>query len=208
MRVLLPVLRATRSTHALAPSALAQLEGFDGTMRADRPAPLILAVWGDELTRGVIAPRLGQDKFKALYGKRSFRQGLEIIMADPQAGAAWCAPVSCAEQSAKALDRALDRIAALVEDVLPEGQGYRFVFSGESEEFYESGAAILFAYLLAVVAVYLVLAAQFESFRHPAIILVAVALSFTGALVTLWVTGNSLNLFSQIGLVMLVVTLT
>lgn len=109
---LLPVLRATRSQHALAPAALAQLNDFDGSMRADRAAPLILAVWADELTRDVIAPRLGQDKFNALYGKRHFRQGLETILADPQAGAAWCAPLSCAEQSALALDRALDRIAA------------------------------------------------------------------------------------------------
>jgi penicillin amidase len=109
---LLPVLQATKSDHALAPAALAQLNGFDGSMRADRAAPLILAVWADELTRGVIAPRLGQDKFNALYGKRHFRQGLEAILGDPQAGAAWCAPLTCADQSGKALARALDRIAA------------------------------------------------------------------------------------------------
>jgi multidrug efflux pump len=103
-----------------------------------------------------------------------------------------------------ALGQALDRIRAVADDVLPQGRGYRATFSGESEQFYESGNALLFAYLLAVVAVYLVLAAQFESFLHPAIILVAVALSFTGALVALRITGATLNLFSQIGLVMLV----
>jgi multidrug efflux pump len=103
-----------------------------------------------------------------------------------------------------ALGDALDRMREVAESVLPEGRGYRYTFSGDSEEYYESGNALLFAYLLAVVAVYLVLAAQFESFRHPAIILVAVALSFTGALVALELTGNTLNLFSQIGLVMLV----
>ncbi len=52
--------------------------------------------------------------------------------------------------------------------------------------------------------IYLVLAAQFESFVHPLTILIAVALSFTGALATLWLTGTTLNLFSQIGMVMLV----
>jgi multidrug efflux pump len=62
----------------------------------------------------------------------------------------------------------------------------------------------VFAYVLAILIVYLVLAAQFESFVHPATILVAVALSFTGALVALKLSGTTLNLFSKIGLVMLV----
>jgi multidrug efflux pump len=94
------------------------------------------------------------------------------------------------------------------EEVLPKGQGYRLTFSGESEQFYESGNALLFAYILAVIIVYLVLAAQFESFLHPITIMVAVALSFSGALLTLWLTGTTLNLFSQIGLVMLVGLIT
>ncbi len=102
------------------------------------------------------------------------------------------------------LGGALESLRALAEDVLPDGQGYRVTFSGESEEFYESGNALLFAYALAIVIVYLVLAAQFESFLHPIVVLVAVALSFTGALVTLRLTGATVNLFSQIGLVLLV----
>jgi multidrug efflux pump len=102
------------------------------------------------------------------------------------------------------LGTSLDDLRDVAEGILPAGSGYRVRFSGESEQFYESSNALLFAYVLAVVAVYLVLAAQFESFLHPAVILVAVALSFTGALVTLRLTGTSLNLFSQIGLVMLV----
>jgi penicillin amidase len=111
-RKLLPVLLATRSDHRLAAAALAQLKGFDGVMGPDQAAPLIVAVWADELTRGVIGDRLGQERFKAMYGKRHFRQGLETILADPQAAAAWCAPRTCAEQSTLALGRALDRIAA------------------------------------------------------------------------------------------------
>ena len=62
----------------------------------------------------------------------------------------------------------------------------------------------MFAYVLAVVIIFLVLAAQFESFLHPLTILVAVALSFTGALLALLASGGTLNLFSEIGLVMLV----
>ncbi len=109
---LLPLLQATRSQHPLAAAALDQVRGFDGRMDAGRAAPLIVAVWADELTRAVIAPRLGQDKFEALYGKRHFRTGLEAILADPQAAAAWCGAPGCAPQSARALERALDRIAA------------------------------------------------------------------------------------------------
>jgi penicillin G amidase len=111
-RKLLPLLQATQSKHALAPAALAEVKSFDGVMRPDGAAPLIVAVWGDELTRGLVEPRLGPQKFQALYGKRSFRQGLETILADPKAAASWCAPRTCAEQLSRALDRSLDRIAA------------------------------------------------------------------------------------------------
>ena len=92
----------------------------------------------------------------------------------------------------------------MAEDVLPKSGGYRITFSGESEDFFESSNAIIFAYALALLIIFLVLAAQFESFLHPLTILIAVALSFTGALVALVATGHTLNLFSQIGLVMLV----
>ena len=109
---LLPVLMSVKSSHALAPAALDQVKDFDGVMHADRAAPLIVAVWADELTRGLVGPRLGVERFEALYGKRHFRQGLETILGDAQAGAFWCAPLGCAEQSARALGRALDRIAA------------------------------------------------------------------------------------------------
>ncbi|HXV36045.1 MAG TPA: efflux RND transporter permease subunit [Myxococcota bacterium] len=98
----------------------------------------------------------------------------------------------------------LDRVREIGEQVIPRDAGYALEFSGLSERFYETGSALAFAYLLAVVMVYLVLAAQFESFVHPATILVAVALSFTGALLALWAVDHSLNLFSQIGLVMLI----
>jgi penicillin amidase len=107
---LLPVLKATSSQHALATKALQTLEGFDGRMDADKAAPLLFAVWADELTRGLIEPKLGEDVFKAQYGKRHFRLLLENVM--QQANSPWCAPKTCAEQSIAALDRALDRIAA------------------------------------------------------------------------------------------------
>ncbi len=102
------------------------------------------------------------------------------------------------------LGRALEEIQAIARDVLSQASGYGIRFSGDSEQFFESSNALLFAYVLAIVLIYLVLAAQFESFIDPATIMVAVAVSFTGALLALMATGYTLNLFSQIGLVMLV----
>jgi multidrug efflux pump len=100
----------------------------------------------------------------------------------------------------------LEIATGIARDVLPEGVGIRFV--GEAEKFLASSSALTFAYGLAIVVVFLVLAAQFESFVHPVTILVAVALSFTGALVALVATNTTLNLFSKIGLVMLVGLIT
>jgi multidrug efflux pump len=99
---------------------------------------------------------------------------------------------------------ALERMLEIAEASLPEQGGYRVGFSGEAEKFYEAGSALAFAYGLAILIVYLVLAAQFESFLDPLVILVAVFLSFTGALIALEMTDATLNLFSKIGIVMLV----
>ncbi|MET0153647.1 MAG: efflux RND transporter permease subunit, partial [Candidatus Binatia bacterium] len=114
------------------------------------------------------------------------------------------ATISASLAPGATLGGALASLRKLAEEILPKEQGYRLTFSGQSEEFYESGYALLFAYALAIVIVYLVLAAQFESFLHPIVVLVAVALSFTGALVALYLTGSTVNLFSQIGLILLV----
>jgi multidrug efflux pump len=76
--------------------------------------------------------------------------------------------------------------------------------AGESRDFEESSSSILFVFILALVLIYLVLAAQFESFRDPFVILLTVPLSLFGALLTLRVFGQTLNIFSEIGLVMLV----
>ena len=109
---LLPVLRGTQSNHPQAGAALALLKDFDGNMRADSAAPLVFAVWADELTRGLMAPKFGEAKFKALYGKRTFRAGLQNLLTDPKASAAWCGSGGCGSHSAQALGRALDRIVA------------------------------------------------------------------------------------------------
>ena len=77
-------------------------------------------------------------------------------------------------------------------------------WKGDSREYQEAGGAILLTFTLALLIVYLVLAAQFESFIHPLIIMLTVPLAVLGALIGLWVTGGTLNLFSQIGIVMLI----
>ena len=109
-QLLVPWLRSTTSSHALAATALAHLHHFDGQMDADSPAPLIFAAWADEFTRGLIAPKLGEAKFKTLYGKRHFRGTLEQVVQNNDRF--WCAPKTCAEQSGDALGRALDRLQA------------------------------------------------------------------------------------------------
>lgn len=105
---LLPYLRKARTDHPLGPAAQRELAGFDGTMRADAAAPLIFAVWADELTRGLLTPRLGMARFASLYGKRQFRPTVERILDENDAW--WCAPRTCAEQTGSALTRALDRL--------------------------------------------------------------------------------------------------
>lgn len=80
----------------------------------------------------------------------------------------------------------------------------RVSFSGESREFREASSALYFTFGMALVIVYLVLAAQFESFIHPIVILSTVPLALFGALAALWPLGMTLNVYSQIGIVMLV----
>ncbi len=100
------------------------------------------------------------------------------------------------------LGEALDYIEDVARDVLPTEAGWDY--KGESREFKISGSAAWVSFALALLVVYLVLAAQFESFIHPFVIMLTVPLAVFGALLGLWVAGSSLNLYSQIGIVMLI----
>jgi multidrug efflux pump len=93
----------------------------------------------------------------------------------------------------------LDRIA---KSILPPEVST--ALSGQSRDFAEASTSLVFAFILALLIIYLVLAAQFESFIDPLIILLTVPLSMAGALLSLWATGQTLNVFSQIGIIMLV----
>ncbi|MFT5562869.1 MAG: multidrug efflux pump, partial [Litorivivens sp.] len=77
-------------------------------------------------------------------------------------------------------------------------------YKGESQELKEAAGGLLFSFVLALLIVYLVLAAQFESFVHPFVIMAAVPLSTFGALLGLYLTGGTLNIYSNIGLIILI----
>ena len=100
------------------------------------------------------------------------------------------------------LGEALDWMERTAAEELPEIA--QLDYKGESREYRRAGGAVLFTFAMALLIVYLVLAAQFESFIHPFVIMLTVPLAVLGALIGLWVSGSTLNLFSQIGIVMLV----
>jgi multidrug efflux pump len=100
------------------------------------------------------------------------------------------------------LGQALDDLDRIAGEKLPTGM--KREYAGQSLEYKSSSSSLYFMFLLAIVFIYLVLAAQFESFIHPLTILLSVPLAVFGALLTLFMFGQSLNIYSQIGLIMLV----
>jgi len=95
--------------------------------------------------------------------------------------------------------KAMRAIAARLLD-----ESYQTALSGQSRDYEESSSNILFAFLLALLLIYLVLAAQFESFFDPLIIFMTVPLALAGAFLSLWVFNMTLNIFSEIGMIMLI----
>jgi len=104
------------------------------------------------------------------------------------------------------LGQALDYLEGLADEVLP-GSG-QTDYAGQSREFKTSSAGIYVTFLLALAFIYLVLAAQFESWRNPLIIMLTVPLSIPGALAALYLSGGTLNIYSQVGLVTLIGLIT
>jgi multidrug efflux pump len=100
------------------------------------------------------------------------------------------------------LGQALDSLNAAAREVLPGGATVDL--AGESREFQESGSALYFAFGLALVFVFMVLAAQYESLLHPFTVLLAVPLAVTGALAALFIAGSTLNVYSQVGMILLI----
>ena len=100
------------------------------------------------------------------------------------------------------LGAALADLERIVAENLPPSA--RLNYDGESRDFKNTGNAMLLTFVLALTIAYLVLAAQFESFKHPMIIMTTVPLAITGALIGLVVFGATINIFSQIGAIMLI----
>lgn len=100
------------------------------------------------------------------------------------------------------LGEALDYLEGLVREHLPER--VQLDYKGQSEDLRASGSGILFVFLLGLAVVFLVLAAQFESWVHPFVIILTVPLAMAGALLGFWLTDQTLNIYSEIGLIMLV----
>lgn len=93
----------------------------------------------------------------------------------------------------------MDRIAAEVLD-----DSFRTTLEGESRNFRESSSSLLFAFGLAILLIFLVLAAQFESFKDPLVIMLSVPLAVFGAMLFMWMFGVTMNIYSQIGIIMLI----
>jgi len=93
----------------------------------------------------------------------------------------------------------MNRIADIVLD-----DSFRTALAGDSKDFEESASSLMFAFVLALILIFLVLSAQFESFRDPLIVMMTVPLAITGALLFMWYFEITMNIFSQIGIIMLI----
>lgn len=101
-----------------------------------------------------------------------------------------------------ALGPALAKVQAIAREELPSG--FTTALGGAAREYVESSVEVYLTFAIALVFIYLVLSAQFENFFHPITILVSVPLAVFGALATIWATGNTMNLYSQIGIILLI----
>lgn len=112
------------------------------------------------------------------------------------------ATISAALSPGKTLGEGIQAMQEVANEVLDDS--FTTSLTGTSRDFAESSSSLLFAFLLALVLIYLVLAAQFESFRDPIIIFVTVPLALAGAFGSLWLFDQTMNIFSQIGVIMLI----
>ncbi|MEM7042668.1 MAG: efflux RND transporter permease subunit [Pseudomonadota bacterium] len=110
--------------------------------------------------------------------------------------------ISAALNEGYDLGSAITYMQEKAEEILPLGA--KLGYAGQTEQYLETTGGVFVTFALALLIVYLVLAAQFESFIHPAIIMLTLPLATSGALASLWLAGSSLNIYSQVGLILLV----
>ena len=112
------------------------------------------------------------------------------------------ATISAGLAEGKTIGDGLDEMDKIAKNTLDDT--FRTALAGDSKEFRESSSSLMFAFGLALVLIYLILAAQFESFKDPLIIMLTVPLAICGALIFMAIGGETMNIFSQIGIIMLI----
>jgi multidrug efflux pump len=112
------------------------------------------------------------------------------------------ATVTAALSPGTTIGQGLDQMDNIAQTTLDET--FRTALAGESKDFRESSSSLMFAFILAIVLIFLILAAQFESFKDPFVIMLTVPLAVAGALIFMWLSGVTMNIFSQIGIIMLI----
>lgn len=112
------------------------------------------------------------------------------------------ATVSAGLAEGKTIGQGLDEMDRIAEEVLDDS--FRTALTGDSKEYRESSSSLMFAFILAIVLIYLILAAQFESFKDPLVVMLTVPLAIAGALAFMYFNDITMNVFSQIGIIMLI----
>lgn len=112
------------------------------------------------------------------------------------------ATISAGLAEGKTIGDGLDEMDRIAKEVLDDT--FRTALSGDSKEYRESSDSLMFAFVLALVLIYLILSAQFESFKDPLIIMFTVPLAVAGALIFMSVNGQTMNIYSEIGIIMLI----
>ena len=112
------------------------------------------------------------------------------------------ATISAGLADGKTIGEGLDEMDKIAKETLDDS--FRTALTGDSKEYKESSSSLMFAFLLAIVLIYLILAAQFESFKDPFVIMLTVPLAIAGALIFMFTAGITMNIFSQIGIIMLI----
>ena len=112
------------------------------------------------------------------------------------------ATISAGLAEGKTIGQGLEEMDKIASETLDET--FRTALSGDSKDYRESSSSLMFAFILALVLIYLILAAQFESFKDPFIIMLTVPLAIAGALIFMYFGDITMNIFSQIGIIMLI----
>tara|TARA_R110000787_G_scaffold279677_1_gene389929 strand:- start:6772 stop:9309 length:2538 start_codon:yes stop_codon:yes gene_type:complete len=162
-------------------------------MRSDQNTPMdVQNIYVRSSRSGQLVPLSSLTKIESIADSPSLNRYNRVRSITIEAGLA----------QGVSLGTALSGMERIAKEVLPTEA--TIDYKGQSLDFKSSGGSILFVFAIGLVIVFLVLAAQFESYRHPIIIMLCVPATIAGGLLGLWLTGNTLNIYTQIGLIMLV----